>query len=191
MKVEHGLRSVISASILLLGLLISFESLAQEKMKIATVDLNKIIQEAEAAKEAKEKLMTEYQKKQEKLKKMQEEILRLQDDMIQKSKFMAQQEIEKKRAEIESKQAEFLNALREAEMEIQQLDSRLTREVLEDVKKIISQIAEKENLDLVLEKSQVFFLRDADDITYKVIDEYNKMWSEKKLKRRDQQQRKR
>lgn len=166
----------------------SFSSYGQGKMKTAFVDLAKIIQEADAAKEAKEKLMSEYKNKQEMLKKMQDEILKLQDDIVQKSKFMSQAEIDKKKAEIEKKQSDFLSTLREAEAEIQQLDSKLTQEVLEDVRKIIAGIAEKDGYDMVLEKSQILYIKDADDITFRVIDLYNKDWKSKKGQRQQQQQ---
>lgn len=176
-----------------LSFLLSLPLYAQGKFKVAFVDLAKIIQEAEAAKDAKDKLQAEYKKKQEELKKMQDEILKLQDDVVQKSKFMSQQELDKKKSEIEKKQSDFLSKLREAEAEIQQLDSKLTQEVLEDVRKIISDIAEKDNYDLVLEKSQILYVRDADDITFRVIDIYNREWRGKKNQRQQtppQQQKK-
>lgn len=170
--------------------LFPFSSYGQGKVKLAFVDLAKVIQESEAAKEAKEKLMSEYKKKQEMLKKMQDEILKLQDDIVQKSKFMSQAEIDKKKSEIEKKQSDFLSTLREAEAEIQQLDSKLTQEVLEDVKSIISGIAEKDGYDIILEKSQILYAKDADDITFRVIDLYNKDWKARKSQKQQQQQKK-
>lgn len=157
---------------------------AQGKQKFAVVDLGKIIQEAEAAKEAKEKLQAEYKKRQDELKKMQDEIIRMQDELLRKSKLISQKELERRRAQIERKQQEFLAKLRLAESEMQQLDSKLTQEVLDDVRQIISDIAEKEGYDAVFEKSQILYLKDADDITYKVIDIYNKIWRERKKKRK-------
>lgn len=169
-----------STNLLLFIFFTSYSGYAQGKLKIAVVDLSKVIQEAEAAKEAKEKLQVEYRRKQEELKKTQDEILKLQDEIVQKSKFMSQAELDKKRAEVEKRQADFLAKIREAEMEIVQLDSKLTQEVLEDVRRIISEIAEKDGYDLVLEKSQTLYLKEADDITYRVIDLYNRGWKEKK-----------
>lgn len=176
--------------VLILSFSFSFPSYGQGKMKMAFVDLAKIIQEADAAKEAKEKLMSEYKSKQEMLKKMQDEILKLQDDIVQKSKFMSQAEIDKKKAEIEKKQSDFLSTLREAEAEIQQLDSKLTQEVLEDVRRIIAGIAEKDGYDIILEKSQILYIKDADDITFRVVDLYNRDWKLRKGQKQQQQQKK-
>ncbi|GBD03583.1 hypothetical protein HRbin19_00877 [bacterium HR19] len=148
--------------------------------KVAVVDLTKIIQEAEAAKEAKAKLQAEYEKKQNELKKIQDEIIKMQDEFAQKAKFMSQQELEKKKSEIEAKQNDFMNRLRQAELEIQNLDAKLTQDVIQDIKDIIQKISQKEGYFLVLDKNQILYVKDADDITFRVIDEYNRVWRSKK-----------
>jgi len=162
---------------------LSFAQQQKQNLKIAYVDISKIIQEAEAAQEAKKKLQGEYERKQAELKKMQDEILKMQDDFMIKVKFMSQQEADKKRAEIEAKQNEFLQKLRQAELEIQSLDAKLTQGVIEDIRKIVERIAQREGYDIVLEKNQIIYVKDADDITFRIIDEYNKSWRKEKEKR--------
>jgi outer membrane protein len=161
----------------------SFAQQQKQNLKIAYVDIAKIIQEAEAAQEAKKKLQGEYERKQAELKKMQDEILKMQDDFMSKVKFMSQQEADKKKAEIEAKQNEFMQKLRQAELEIQSLDAKLTQGVIEDIRKIVEKIAQKEGYDIVLEKNQIIYVKDADDITFRIIDEYNKSWRKEKEKR--------
>ncbi len=156
-----------------------FYSLAYS-LKIAYIDLAKIIDETDAAKEAKAKLQEEYDKRQGELKKMQDDIIKLQNEMAQKTKFMSQEEIEKKRAQLQEKQIEFMNKLKEAEAQIQLLDSKLTQSVMQELRKLVQKIAETEGYDLVLEKSQILYVKDADDITYRVIDEFNRMWRKAK-----------
>jgi outer membrane protein len=162
---------------------LSFAQQQKQNLKIAYVDISKIIQEAEAAQEAKKKLQGEYERKQAELKKMQDEILKMQDDFMSKVKFMSQQEADKKKAEIEAKQNEFMQKLRQAELEIQSLDAKLTQGVIEDIKKIVEKIAQREGYDIVLEKNQIIYVKDADDITFRIIDEYNKSWRKEKEKR--------
>jgi outer membrane protein len=162
---------------------LSFAQQQKQNLKIAYVDIAKVIQEAEAAQEAKKKLQGEYERKQAELKKMQDEILKMQDDFMSKVKFMSQQEADKKKAEIEAKQNEFMQKLRQAELEIQNLDAKLTQGVIEDIRKIVEKIAQKEGYDIVLEKNQIIYVKDADDITFRIIDEYNKSWRKEKEKR--------
>jgi outer membrane protein len=162
---------------------LSFAQQQRQSLKIAYVDIAKVIQEAEAAQEAKKKLQGEYERKQAELKKMQDEILKMQDDFISKVKFMSQQEADKKKAEIEAKQNDFMQKLRQAELEIQSLDAKLTQGVIEDIRKIVEKIAQKEGYDIVLEKNQIIYVKDADDITFRIIDEYNKSWRKQKEKR--------
>jgi outer membrane protein len=162
---------------------LSFAQQQRQGLKIAYVDIAKIIQEAEAAQEAKKKLQGEYERRQAELKKMQDEILKMQDDFMSKVKFMSQQEADKRRAEIEAKQNEFLQKLRQAELEIQSLDAKLTQGVIEDIRKIVERIAQREGYDIVLEKNQIIYVKDADDITFRIIDEYNRSWRKEKEKR--------
>jgi|UPI0004922969 outer membrane protein len=165
------------------GFHLSFAQQQKRNLKIAYVDISKVIQEAEAAQEAKRKLQGEYERKQAELKRMQDEILKIQDDFMNKVKFMSQQEADKKRAEIEAKQNEFMQKLRQAELEIQNLDAKLTQGVIEDIRKIVEKIAQKDGYDIVLEKNQIIYVKDADDITFRIIDEYNKSWRKEKEKR--------
>ncbi len=165
------------------GFNISFGQQQKQSLKIAYVDISKVIQEAEAAQEAKKKLQGEYERKQTELKRMQDEILKMQDDFMNKVKFMSQQEADKKKAEIEAKQNEFMQKLRQAEIEIQTLDAKLTQGVIEDIRKIVERIAQKDGYDIVLEKSQIIYVKDADDITFRIIDEYNKSWRKEKEKK--------
>jgi outer membrane protein len=162
---------------------LSFAQQQKQNLKIAYVDISKIIQEAEAAREAKKKLQGEYERRQAELKKMQDEILKMQDDFMSKVKFMSQQEADKKKAEIEAKQNEFMQKLRQAELEIQSLDAKLTQGVIEDIRKIVERIAQREGYDIVLEKNQIIYVKDADDITFRIIDEYNRSWRKGKEKR--------
>ncbi len=164
-------------------LLLSAVGAEAKKIRIAVVDISKVIQESDAAKEARAKLEAEYSKKQEKLRKLQNEIANIQQEIIRKEKFMSKKELEKKRAELEMKQRDFMMKLREAEEEIRNLDARLTQQVLKDIRKIVKKIAQKEKYDIVLEKSQLLFARDYEDITFRVIDEYNRVWRKTKKKR--------
>ncbi len=158
---------------------------SQDKIKVAIVDIQKIVQEADAAKYAREQLQIEFKKRQDEITKLQQEILNLQEELAQKAKFMSEAELNKKKSELGQKQINFANILKEAEMQMQLLDSNLTQQIIDDIRKIATSIAEKEGYFIVLESSQLIYVKDADDITFRIIDEYNKQWKNFRRQKKD------
>ena len=176
--------NLIKSCSLIVGFLFFTLNLYAQDNKIAYIDIWRIIEESKAGAEAKRLLESETQKKRDKLQKMREEIQKSEEDFRKKFTMLSDEERAKRQEELLQKRDEFIKLLNEAEIELQKRDASLTKEILLDIKDIVDKIAQEENYFMVYEKSQggILYVKDADDITAKVIKEYDKLHLEKKKK---------
>ena len=142
-------------------------------MKIGIIDLNKIMQESEAAKEAKGMLLMDVEAKREVLKEKETEARKMEEELKAKGSVLSEEAKEKKREEFLESVKE-LRSLRDGmEEELKKKEARLLNEIGNEVKDIAEKIQKKRDLDIVIEKSAVVIQGDGVDITDEVIEKYD------------------
>ncbi len=146
-------------------------------IKLATVEIQKIIDESEKGQASKEKLKKEFKIKEDSLKAKETSLRQLQNQ-LQLGLLKASAKAEKQ-AEFEALQRiytqesnEFLQAVRKAEQE-------QTRIILKDLKRIVEKFGKKQGYNYIVEKSIEQFIlftkNPLDDVTDKIIKEYDKL----------------
>lgn len=142
-------------------------------MKIGIIDLNKIMQESEAAKEAKGMLLMDVEAKREVLKEKETAARKMEEELKAKDSVLSEEAKEKKReAFLES--VKELRSLRDGmEDELKKKEARLLNEIGNEVRDIAVKIQKKRDLSIVIEKSAVVIQGDGVDITDEVIEKYD------------------
>ncbi len=163
----------------LLGLLVlAFTSLAvnAQDLKIGYVDMQKAIQNTAAGKKAKKELEDEFNKKKKELEKREADIKKMGEDFEKRSMAMNEDARSKRQQEIQIEMRKYQEVAAKSQMEIQKRERDLTQPIVDKLKKIIDQIAEKEGFTMILERSEqsVMWAKKDLDLTDRVIKEHDR-----------------
>ncbi len=163
--------------IVLVGLLSTF--LVSETLKIAYVDTDRIMSESKLTKEAQQEFQKEQQKWQDKLNEMQEKIDKLSADYKAKQLVLTEEgkkEAQDKLLKLDKEIKEYYNKIYGDNGLAAQKNNELLQPILEKLKKVIEDIAVKENYSYIIDSSSgaVLYAKPAYDITDQVIEELDK-----------------
>lgn len=158
--------------VLVIGLLMSGSAWA----KIGFVDMQKAIQATKEGIKAKKELQAEADKKKEQFKKKNEDINKMREDLDKKSLVLSEDVKNQKRRELEQKMGDFQMEVQKTQQELMEKESKALQPILEKMKKVIGDLAKKEDYDAVLLKREdnVVWAKEGTDITDKILKAYSK-----------------
>jgi outer membrane protein len=147
-----------------------------QEIKIATVDLQRALNECEAGKVAKEGFKVEVEKLQGKLEKQKNELERIKADAERKASVLKDDERKEIERDYQRRLRDFQRTYKDSQAELQARDNELTAEILRDLQGVILEYGAKSPYNLILEASNtgvVLFATKNLDITDQVIEAYN------------------
>ena len=147
-----------------------------EGIKIAVVDVNKVLNESDEGKAAKKKMEARYEELKKSIDAKQEEAKKLKEE-IDKQKVMLtnKEKLKEKEDALQVKVNELRKLTQEGEREMQGRQGELTRDVIKRIETQIDVVVKAEKYDLVLERGAgVVHVVDSLDITAKVLALMNK-----------------
>jgi outer membrane protein len=158
----------------LAALLLAAPAFAAEA-KIGYVDLQKALNMSEAGKAAKEKIGKTVQDYQGTVEERQKELKKIKDDLDKQALVLSEEARAGKEREYQAKLKEYQRFTKDIQEELQQKDADYTRQILEDLLKVIKEIGQKEGYTVVLEQteSSILYADSKIDLTDKVINAFN------------------
>jgi len=165
-----GMAAIISAALMIAGAAYASD------LKVAVVDVNKILNESAAGKTAKKKIEDRYEELKKKIEEKQEEAKKIKDEIDKQKILLGKEKLKEKEDALNGKVAELRLLTQEAEKEMQTRQGEQTREVLKIVEAQLDKIVAAEKIDLVLDRTQggVVHFNPNLDITDRVLDMVNK-----------------
>lgn len=162
--------------IVLLTLLLSFALPATAEVKIAVVNIQKVITSIKAGKSVMKTLEKSFKSKQVELKKEEGVIKKLQKDYEKQSLVLSDKAKGKKEGEIRAKIQALQKRTMKYQKEIQKLEGQLKKPILEKLKPIIDEVSKSEKVAMTFEitSSPLVYAESKVDITNKVIKAYDK-----------------
>ena len=146
---------------------------AQERVKIGFIDIQRAISESQSGKKAKEKFQTEVKKVEGDLLKEKQEMERLKSDIDKKGILLKEEDRRNLEKELQRRYVGYQRSMRDFQEELRQREGEMTAEILKELEKIVAEVGKSEKFTLILERSQVLYSDQGVDITNKVIDLYN------------------
>jgi len=145
-----------------------------EGIRVAVIDVNKILNESEAGQAAKKKMEARYEEIKKAIESKQEEAKKLKDEIDKQKVMLGKEKLKEKEDALQAKVNELRQLTQDGEKEMQSRQGELTREVLKIVEVHLDAVVKAEKLDLVLERSAgVVHFADSLDITRRVLDLVN------------------
>lgn len=160
--------------LLALSLLTVVPALAAE-VKLGYVDLQKALNLSEAGKAAKEKIQKKVKEHEGAIDTRQKELKKLKDELEKQALLLSDEARGAKERDYQQKLKEFQRYTKDIQEELQQKDADFTRQILEELFKVIKEIGEKEGYTMIFEQSEssLLFADDKIDLTDKVIKGYD------------------
>lgn len=145
-----------------------------EGLRVAVIDVNKILNESEAGKAAKKKMEARYEELKKTIDSRQEEARKIKDEIDKQKVMVGKEKLKEKEDALQAKVNELRQLTQDGEREMQTRQAELTREVLKSVEGKVDAVVKADKLDLVLEKSSgVIHYNSSMDITQRVLDMVN------------------
>jgi len=147
---------------------------ARTTLRVGYVDVRKVFDSCTATQQATLSLKNEIESKQGALAKEEEEVTSLQKELREKEIVLSADEKKKKQKEIEERIASLQKRAEVARQELMTKEKQMTESIIKTIQGIITQIAKKENFNLILEKDSILYGEDIIDLSERVIEALNK-----------------
>ena len=144
-------------------------------LKVAVIDVNKVLNESEAGKVARKKMEDRYEELKKRIDVLSEEARKMKEDLDKQKILLSKEKLKAKEEALSGKVAELRKVSQESETEMQSRQRDLTRDVLKIVEGQVDKIVQEDKIDLLLERSSgVVHFDPSLDITAKVLALVNK-----------------
>ncbi len=141
--------------------------------KIGYVDLQRALNEVEEGKTAKASLKREFDQKQKMLDEKKSEFDKLRTDFEKQSVVMSEDARKEKQGELERKQLELQGLFVQLQKELSDREREATRGIFDKMHAIVRELAEQENVSLVVTSEALVYATPSLDITNELVRKYN------------------
>lgn len=146
-----------------------------EEIKIAVIDVNRILNESEAGKAARTKMEARYEELKKKIEGVSEEARKMKEELDKQKILLGKEKLKEREDALAAKVNELRTLTQSSEREMQTRQGEFTRDVLKLIEGKIDKIVEEEKIGLLLDRSSGVVHSDPSlDITAKVLERVNK-----------------
>ncbi len=150
--------------------------------KIGFINMQTIIQNSNAGKKAAEDFKKLFARKQESIKTAENEVKKLKDELDRQGNVMTASARGDKEAAYQRKMRDYQILVDDTNKELQKRDQEYSQQLIPEILKVVRTIAEKEKYTLILDISTMPlpYFDKGNDISKKVIDDFNRASGAKK-----------
>lgn len=156
--------------------LLSINAFADQGQSLAYVDMQKVLLESIVGKAAKNDLDNEIKKMEAKLSLQGKEIAKMDQELQKQASVLSKKSLADKADQLEQKKKSFEREVKDQREIFAQKNNRMIKEILEEINKLMSDIAEEQKVDFIVERDPriVLYINKSLDLTDQVIAELNK-----------------
>jgi outer membrane protein len=151
-------------------------AIAAEKMGF--VDIRAIMVKSAAGKKASEEVAKIYEKNKTTIQAKEVELKKLKDELEKQRAVLKEDAMKEKEAAYQKKFRDYQLVVKDANEELQARDQELSKKLIPGIVKVITTIGEKEKYTLILDVGtpNIVFHAKANDLTNKVVEEFDKTY---------------
>jgi outer membrane protein len=145
-----------------------------EGIKIAVIDVNKILNESNAGKAARKKMEARYAELKKKIEAVNLEARSMKEELDKQKILLGKEKVQEREAALAAKVGELRQLTQQSEKEMQARQEELTRDVLKVVEGQIDKVVGEDKIDLLIDKgSGVVRVAPSLEVTEKVLSRVN------------------
>ena len=169
MKMVRSLAALSLFSALVLGA----PSALADGQRVGVVDVQRAVLQTEDGLRAQANLKKLFENKQAELNKKQQDIQKQMEDLEKQQKVLSKDAFMKRRDELQKQAMDLQGMMVKFNQELQEKQKELTEPIFEKILGIVKRIATTDNLDLVVDRATVAYVRGDLDLTDRCIQMYN------------------
>jgi outer membrane protein len=150
-----------------------FAGAASAEQKVAVVDVQRAVASTEDGLRAQATLKKLFDNRQQELNKKQTDLQKQREEIDKQAKVLPKDALEKRVNDWQKQMLELQQIFVEYNKELEKKQKELTDPVFEKVMQIIKRLATSENIDVVMDKATVAYVRGDLDLTDRCIQMYN------------------
>ena len=140
---------------LLLTTLITLASAsAFAEIKIAVIDMQKVVQSTAAGKKIKKELEGEYEKKKADIKKKEDDFKKRVEEFEKKRAVLSDKVRDEQQMELQMDMRKFQEDVQKSQMTMQQKEVDAVKPIIDKIQKILAEVAKEKELSLILDKGE-------------------------------------
>jgi len=145
-------------------------------LKVGVIDVEYVIQKSKLGTAAKDDLKKLFDKKQKELDEKQKDLLEVKKQIENPSDMMTEKKKKELLNDYQKGLLELQNSFLENQQALQKKEAELMKPILDKLEKVLTALAEKENYDIIMNRSQngVLFTKPEHDMTDRVLKELDK-----------------
>ncbi|MBF0486963.1 MAG: OmpH family outer membrane protein [Nitrospirae bacterium] len=148
---------------------------APQNVKIGFVDIQKVINESEPGKKAKEALEVQIKGHQAKIEEKEKAIDAMKADLDKKGSALSEDAKKKKQDEMQTMVRDLKRMAAEAQEEVRKKEADLTKDVFTDIRGLIRQIGKDDGYTAILESGAVLYSMENVDLTDTIVKKLNNL----------------
>jgi outer membrane protein len=150
--------------------------------KTGFVDIREVMITSIAGKKAAEDFKKTYEKEKAAIQERENELKKLKDELEKQRPLLKDEVIKEKDSALQKKFRDYQLLVKDSEEELRAKDQELSKKMLPEILKLVQAIGEKEKFTLIIDIGQIplAYHSKENDLTKRVIDEFNKTYKPKK-----------
>ena len=142
-------------------------------VKIGVIDTQKILRDSKGAKKARDILLKDLETKRAQYKSEEDQARKLEEEIKRDAQAMEPALRQEKTDKLEKELKELSRLKSDLEEDFRKKEAELTRKILGEVGRIVSEFRKKEKFTIILEKRYVVAAEDSIEVTEKIINLYD------------------
>jgi outer membrane protein len=163
----------LAAMSLLSALVLGAPSALAEGQRVGVVDVQRAVLQTEDGLRAQANLKKLFESKQNELNRKQQDIQKQMEDLEKQQKVLSKDAFLKRRDELQKQAMDLQGMMLKFNQELQEKQKELTEPIFEKILGIVKRIATTDNLDIVVDRATVAYVRGDLDLTDRCIQMYN------------------
>jgi len=147
--------------------------------KIGFINLREIMRDSAAGKKAGEDFKKLYEKKNEAIKTAENELKKMKEDLDKQAAVLTPSARKDKESAYQKKMRDYQLLVDDTNKELKEKDEEVGKKIIPEIMKAVRSVAEREKLTMVVDIMSVAYYAKEQDISKKVIEEYNKQSTKK------------
>jgi outer membrane protein len=150
--------------------------------KIGFIDMREIMLKSDAGKKAAEDFGKLYEKDKAIIQQKEAEMRKLKEELDKQRTVLKENALKEKEAAYQKKFRDYQLMVKDANEELQARDQELSKKLVPEILKVINAIGDKEKYTLIIDlgSTPVAYFAKENNLTQKVIEEFNKTFKSKK-----------
>lgn len=157
-------------------------SLAAAADKTGFVDIREVMLSSSAGKKAAEDFKKTFEKEKTAIQEKENELKKLKDDLEKQKPLLKEEAMKEKELAYQKKFRDYQLLVKDSNEELQAKDQELSKKMIPEILKLVQSIGEKEKYSVIIDVSAIplAYYSKENDLTKRVIDEFNKSYKPKK-----------